>query len=146
LHLPEVNWHFALVASHPEADIVIGRMEAYRAHLASLAGLPLADNVSYSVLPPPAWIGTPSKTFAACARFLVAPALLECSEAVYTIDADSEFARDPTRHFTALQGTSVALAQTTQLPPWRRAKAGFVYLTRGAEASAFLEHAGQYIV
>lgn len=128
--LPTYDFHFLLVGSDEDIDLLEEEGRAYANSLGALNRCGSPSNVYFSRARVPGFVQN-ERTFFACVRFLFVDRYLELYPHVYVMDADVFLESDPRPFFEKLSAEAIVLPVTdglAGLSPWRRHLAGNVSL------------------
>lgn len=146
---PELRLHFHLVASDPEARAFVDEAEELLGALHAFSGRASAPpSLSWSSSEVPSGVGNPI-TYYACARYLVAEAVMDKFGAdVWIQDVDLYPTAAISQAHTAMKEFDAVVAASSGidlLAPWRRYIANSVYISRSEKGRTFASNAAAYI-
>lgn len=144
---PRVRFHFVVTESEADARLLLEDFDVLERTLLRFRGQGEGGGVGVSALPSPSRSLT--KTFAACARYLVAQQISDFYRAgVLIMDADMLMEDDPSAFFRNLSKFDVSAGVSRglmSLVPWRRIFAGSLYFSPSALGGDFISSAKSYI-
>jgi len=145
--LPDIDVSIVICGNRGVAKELITDSRRYMNALRALNHSGKATNIHHYVIPVPQFVAEP-KTFYACARFFVAPQLLNRYENLYLMDADLTVDTHPAAFLNSVSKLPFAAPRTggeAALSPWRRYMAGNIPLNRSVLDTTILEDIQRYL-
>lgn len=143
-HTEGIDFHFVIIGDDHEDAACWS--SAQQLHLAKLTGFASKGAVVFHRVTVPEYVVYP-RTFYACARYFVAPQLINFYERVYVMDADL-MPKDNMMPYINKLNAGVSINENKgflSLFPWRRILAGNAAFV-GLGSSEFLRHAITYML